>query len=151
MKKAFNPLGIAAAAVVAMGLSMGTVALAENNTNQTTGERQVNHNQNPNQNPNTNTNQNSNMNTTNTNDARNTGDENSYGTDAWITTKVKSSLLADSETSGMDVKVETNDGVVTLTGEVENEAKRNRAIEVAKSIEGVKSVASEGLRMETHQ
>ena len=38
--------------------------------------------------------------------------------DTWITSKVKSTLLADTALSGMDIKVETNKGVVTLTGTV---------------------------------
>src|SRR5690606_25957226 len=36
--------------------------------------------------------------------------------DTWITTKVKSSLLAESEVSGLDINVDTLNGVVTLRG-----------------------------------
>jgi hyperosmotically inducible periplasmic protein len=38
--------------------------------------------------------------------------------DTWITTKIKSVLLADSEAKGLDVKVDTKDGIVTLEGEL---------------------------------
>lgn len=41
------------------------------------------------------------------------------GSDTWITTKVKSSLLADSDVAGLKIDVETVNGVVTLTGQVE--------------------------------
>ncbi len=36
--------------------------------------------------------------------------------DTWITTKVKSALLAGDATPGMDIEVETKDGVVSLSG-----------------------------------
>ncbi len=38
--------------------------------------------------------------------------------DTWITTKVKSTLLAEDATPGMDIEVETKDGVVSLSGTV---------------------------------
>lgn len=65
--------------------------------------------------------------------------------DTWITTKVKSSLLADSDVAGLDVKVETVDGVVTLSGNVDSQAQVDRAVEIANGIEGVSSVDASGL------
>ncbi|TBU97920.1 BON domain-containing protein [Stutzerimonas kirkiae] len=66
--------------------------------------------------------------------------------DTWITTKVKSSLLADSATSGTDIKVETKDGIVSLSGTVASEAERKLAIEKTKEIKGVRDVAADGLK-----
>ena len=43
--------------------------------------------------------------------------------DTWITTKVKSALLAGDSTPGMQVEVETNNGVVSLSGTVATEAR----------------------------
>lgn len=62
------------------------------------------------------------------------------GTDTWITTKVKADLLADDDTSGTDVSVETKDGVVWLSGQVGSKAEKERTITKAKAIKGVKKV-----------
>lgn len=68
-------------------------------------------------------------------------------TDTWITTKVKADLLATDNVSGTDVKVETKNGIVTLTGSVATKAEHDKAVAVAKGIEGVKSVKSVGLKV----
>jgi len=60
--------------------------------------------------------------------------------DTWITTKVKSLLLADSDAKGFDVKVETRDGVVILEGELETQAAIAHVRDIAAGVEGVKSV-----------
>ena len=57
--------------------------------------------------------------------------------DTWITTKVKSSLLADNDVSGMDIRVVTNNGVVGLSGNVETQAQADQARKIAQDIEGV--------------
>ncbi len=67
--------------------------------------------------------------------------------DTWITTKVKSTLLADGATPGMDIEVETKDGVVSLSGTVTSEAEREMAINKAKDIKGVRDVAADGLKV----
>ena len=67
-------------------------------------------------------------------------------TDTWITSKVKSTFLADSELSGIDIKVETNQGVVTLSGVVATAAERDLAVAKAKEIKGVTAVAAEALK-----
>lgn len=67
-------------------------------------------------------------------------------TDTWITSKVKSTFLADSELSGIDISVETNKGVVTLSGVVANDAERDLAVAKAKEIKGVTAVAAEALK-----
>jgi len=66
--------------------------------------------------------------------------------DTWITTKVKSALLAGDSTPGMEIEVETNNGVVALSGTIATEAQREMAIEKARKIEGVKEVSADGLK-----
>ncbi len=65
--------------------------------------------------------------------------------DSWITTKVKSALLADSVTKGFKISVKTVNHVVTLTGAVDTQASVDQATAVAKQIEGVASVDASGL------
>ena len=69
--------------------------------------------------------------------------------DIWITTKVKSSLLADSDVAGLDVEVETVNGEVRLSGDVDSQAQIDRAIEIAREIEGVTNVDASGLTTAT--
>ncbi|MHA6495384.1 BON domain-containing protein [Pseudomonas borbori] len=66
--------------------------------------------------------------------------------DTWITSKVKSTFLADDSLSGMAIEVETNKGVVALSGVVSSEAERDLAVAKAKEIEGVTSVSADGLK-----
>jgi|tagenome__1003787_1003787.scaffolds.fasta_scaffold18539158_1 hyperosmotically inducible protein len=60
--------------------------------------------------------------------------------DSWITTEVKSKLVADKQVSGTAIHVKTYEGVVTLSGKAKSQEEANRAVEDAKSIKGVKSV-----------
>jgi osmotically-inducible protein OsmY len=60
--------------------------------------------------------------------------------DTLITTKVKASFAADPQVSALAITVETEKGVVTLSGVVESEAERQRAIQLAQGMEGVKRV-----------
>ena len=71
----------------------------------------------------------------NVNVARDTGTS-----DSWITAKLKLALLADGRVSGFATDVDTKDGVVTLSGKVDEQANKAAAEEVAKGISGVKSV-----------
>lgn len=66
--------------------------------------------------------------------------------DSWITSKVKSVFLSDTSISGLDIKVETVDGVVALSGVVPTASERDLAIIKAKEIKGVKGVAADGLK-----
>ncbi|CTP88890.1 hypothetical protein XTPLMG730_2288 [Xanthomonas translucens pv. phlei] len=68
-------------------------------------------------------------------------------TDTWITTKVKADLLATKDVSGTDIKVKTLNGTVKLSGAVENKMQRDKAVSVAKMIDGVKKVDSTGLKV----
>ena len=65
--------------------------------------------------------------------------------DSWITTKVKSELLADSVSKGFEVSVETMDGVVVLKGALANQDAVNHVKNVASKVEGVKSVDTSAL------
>jgi len=65
--------------------------------------------------------------------------------DAAITTKVKTGLLADPTTSAFAISVETDRGVVSLTGIVHSEAEHQRAIQVAQEVGGVKRVDGRNL------
>lgn len=66
--------------------------------------------------------------------------------DTWITTKVKSTLLVEDATPGMDIEVETKDGVVSLSGTVATEAEKEAAVAKAKGIKGVREVSADGLK-----
>jgi osmotically-inducible protein OsmY len=65
--------------------------------------------------------------------------------DASITTKVKSSFVADPTVSALSIGVETTRGVVHLSGIVDNEQERQRAIQMAQSVAGVKQVDARNL------
>jgi len=60
--------------------------------------------------------------------------------DASITAQVKMTLLYHRSTSALNTKVETKDGVVTLSGKAGNEAEMNLATKLAKDVNGVKDV-----------
>ncbi|MDZ7277365.1 molecular chaperone OsmY [Pantoea eucrina] len=66
-----------------------------------------------------------------------------YAGDAATTSEIKAKLLADDIVPSRNVKVETTDGVVQLSGEVANQAQSDRAEKIAKAIEGVKSVKND--------
>lgn len=63
--------------------------------------------------------------------------------DSAITTKVKAKLYDDPVTSGWDIKVTTHKGVVQLSGFVKSSKEKDRASEVARQVEGVKSVSND--------
>jgi osmotically-inducible protein OsmY len=63
--------------------------------------------------------------------------------DAWITTKVKVSLMAEPGLSPMGVNVDTRDGVVTLFGTTTTEDLKRRATARARDVAGVKGVENE--------
>jgi len=62
--------------------------------------------------------------------------------DGIITAKVKSALLADPDVKGFDVKVESRNGEVMLSGFVANQSQVDRAMQIARGVEGVKLVAN---------
>jgi hyperosmotically inducible protein len=60
--------------------------------------------------------------------------------DASITMAVKTKLLADPDTAGLRIDVDTNQRVVTLTGTVKSEAEKKEALQIARDVNGVTSV-----------
>lgn len=63
--------------------------------------------------------------------------------DSWITTKVKTSMVDDLMLKTYSINVETFDGVVQLSGFVDTAEQKQKAGEVARSVEGVKSVKND--------
>lgn len=66
-----------------------------------------------------------------------------YASDTVVTTKVKAAIVADKSLSALDIAVETNNGVVTLTGTVATAAQSDAATHAARGVEGVKQVKNE--------
>ena len=62
--------------------------------------------------------------------------------DAWLLTKVKTTLLFHRSVSAL-TEVEVNNGIVTLRGDAENQAQKDLTAEYVKDIEGVKDVKNE--------
>jgi len=60
--------------------------------------------------------------------------------DAWLTTKVKTTLLFHRNVSASQTKVNTKDGIVTLRGEASSQAEKELTTEYVKDVEGVKDV-----------
>lgn len=63
--------------------------------------------------------------------------------DGIVTAKVKSALLADPGIKSFDIAVATRKGEVQLSGFVDNQGQIDRAIEIARGIEGVQNVNNE--------
>ena len=61
-------------------------------------------------------------------------------TDAKIATVIKTRLLMDTDISGFEIHVDVENGNVVLTGEVDSDAERQLAIEIAKNASDVKDV-----------
>jgi hyperosmotically inducible periplasmic protein len=66
---------------------------------------------------------------------------------AWITTKIQAKYFMEGDVKGRNIDVTTRNGVVTLSGSVENEAQRQEALRIARDTEGVIDVR-DGLRIE---
>ena len=62
--------------------------------------------------------------------------------DATITTRVKTALLNDKDVGGLRIDVDTTLAVVTLSGTVRTPAEADRAVAIARQINGVKDVKS---------
>jgi len=63
--------------------------------------------------------------------------------DAWLVTKVKTTLLFHSSVSASATEVIAKDGIVTLRGDAASQAQRDLTTEYAKDIDGVKDVNNE--------
>jgi osmotically-inducible protein OsmY len=63
--------------------------------------------------------------------------------DAWLMTKVKTTLLFHRSVSGLKTEVNVKDGIVTLQGEATSQAQKDLATEYARDVEGVKDVRND--------
>ncbi len=57
--------------------------------------------------------------------------------DASTTARVKYNLVWNRNTSGLDIKVKTSDGTVTLTGSIGSKIEKDLAVQIAKNTKGV--------------
>ena len=64
-------------------------------------------------------------------------------TDGWIGLKVKTTLLFHRNVSAAKTQVDVKDGVVTLSGEADNQAQKDLTTEYVKDVEGVRDVKNE--------
>lgn len=62
--------------------------------------------------------------------------------DATLTAEIKTKLLANSETSGLSINVDTVASNVTLTGHVDSSAEKDLVEAIAEQVDGVKAVNS---------
>jgi osmotically-inducible protein OsmY len=62
--------------------------------------------------------------------------------DGWITTRIKSSLLFESDLYSLNYTIETSNGIVYLTGIGQNETEVNRVVEIARNVSGVRKVVN---------
>jgi len=70
------------------------------------------------------------------------GERPAENSDAWLVTKVKTTLLFHKNVSAM-TEVSAKDGIVTLRGTADNKAEKDLTTEYAKDVEGVKDVNNE--------
>jgi osmotically-inducible protein OsmY len=74
----------------------------------------------------------------------NTGEKTgAYVDDSWITTKVKSDMIADNEVKARNISVNTTKGVVTLSGTAGSWRESNNAAEIAHGVKGVVAVQND--------
>lgn len=76
------------------------------------------------------------------------GTTNDNASDAWITAKVKTELLADDISKGFDIEVNTVEGVVSLDGKVKDAESVMHVQQIVRDIEGVIQVDASGLMLE---
>lgn len=62
--------------------------------------------------------------------------------DPWITTRIQSKYFLDPEVKGHRIDVDTRNGVVTLTGNVASDARRDLAERIARETDGVEQVVN---------
>ncbi|MDB5764775.1 MAG: transport-associated protein [Herminiimonas sp.] len=66
-----------------------------------------------------------------------------YVDDAVITSKVKAEIFNEPSLKSREINVETFKGIAQLSGFVSSQADINKAVEVARSVKGVKSVKND--------
>lgn len=149
-----NKLGafIAVAAIVALAAGCETAT----NTNTNTNVAVSNANTKANVNANANLNTNANRRTVNANISREEYERNkesftedakrlgrtigSGANDGWLWTKTRAVLATTDDLRDSTINVDVDNAVVTLSGTVATQAQKTKAAQVAKGVEGVKSV-----------
>ena len=63
--------------------------------------------------------------------------------DSAITTKIKADFAADKQVSAMNIKVDTDKGVVHLSGNAKSKEEADKAASIAKNTKGVVSVKND--------
>jgi hyperosmotically inducible protein len=63
--------------------------------------------------------------------------------DSMITTKIKAEFAKDKQVSAMSIKVDTDKGVVKLSGNAKSKDEADKAASIAKSTKGVVSVKND--------
>lgn len=71
------------------------------------------------------------------------GGGNSYFDDAMVTARVKKAIYNEPSLKVSEIKVTTEDSVVSLQGAVKSRAERVKAAEVARKVDGVKRVRND--------
>ena len=66
-----------------------------------------------------------------------------YIDDSFLTGKVKAAIFSEPTLKSAEINVETFKGVVQLSGFVSSQASESKAVEVARSVAGVKSVKND--------
>jgi hyperosmotically inducible protein len=66
-----------------------------------------------------------------------------YIDDSAITAKVKDAIFRESTLKSSEIKVETYKGVVQLSGFVRSQSNIDKAVEIAKGVDGVQSVRND--------
>ena len=61
-------------------------------------------------------------------------------TDAGVTTNIKSKMAADDAVKAYQIDVDTSNGVVTLSGDVDSSLAKERAAQIARTTDGVRDV-----------
>lgn len=60
--------------------------------------------------------------------------------DGWITTKIQARYFLDRDVKARNIDVTTANGTVTLSGHVDSERARQRAVEIARNTDGVRRI-----------
>lgn len=69
------------------------------------------------------------------------------GSDAWITARIKTELSTARDISSANINVTTDNGIVKLSGKLDNQRQVKETVAIAKSVKGVRRVDSTQLKI----